>query len=231
MTAEAANLLSALDTFYEVAQALLRDVSRCGDAFFALGKEHPNPTPEQREEGQFWLRAFTRSFFALVEGVAYTLRQSALSLYNSGQLQLSEGEYALLAEKRYQWDKGKVRSMDNFNRALDNVQIAFTLFPRAFGIDFRLNVGDHRYESFQQAMRFRDAITHPRDPSDLELTSDAIKHLGKAVGWFSSEGLRMQRLCYDTIDPAVGSEWVQLRSGTRSEEGQAAPNQAAPADG
>lgn len=219
MTSEAANLLSALETFYEVTQVLRGDVSRCGDAFGALSKEHPSPTPEQREEGQFWLRAFTRSFFALVEGVAYTLRQSALSLYRSGQLVLSAGEYALLAEKRYQWHKGEVRETENFNRALDNVQIAFAQFPRAFGIDFHLNVGDHQYDSFQQAMKFRDTITHPKDPSDLALTSDAINHLGNAVGWFTSEALRMQRLCYDTIDPAVGAEWDQLR-GSRQNEGE-----------
>jgi hypothetical protein len=217
MTSEAANLLSALDTFYEVSQVLRRDVKRCGDSFGALKEGHPNPTPEQREEGQFWLRAFTRSFFALVEGVAYTFRQSALFLYKSGQLQLSEGEYALLAEKRYQWDMGKIREVDNFNRALDNVQIAFALFPRAFGVNFVLNVGDHRYNSFQQALKFRDTITHPKAPSDLALTGEVMNHLGNAVGWFSSEALRMQRLCYDTIDPAVWAEWVQLRGGTPSE--------------
>jgi len=211
MTPETANLLDALEVLYEVTMALHWDVVRCGEELKVLFENHPKPTPEQREEGQFWLRSFTRTFFALVEGVSFTLRQLTLALHERGQLRLSVGEQALLSEKRYFWDKGKVGSADAFNKALDNLQIALTLFPRAFGVEFQLTTGDHRYGSFRQALRLRDAITHPKNGQDLQLSNESIKQLYEALAWFPAEVQRMQRLCYGTIDPNVWEEWKQLR--------------------
>jgi hypothetical protein len=205
-TKEVENLVSALKAVRGATDALLEDVARCHDALKPLAENFPNPTPVQREEGQFWLRMFTRAVFALVEGVSYTMRQSAIALHQEGQLRLSPGELFLLLEKRYSWDNGNLREVNTFNSVLDNFHIAFTVFPRAFGVDFQLDTGDHRYGSFQHAIKLRHAITHPKLPEDLQLSSQAISQIHDGVKWFSSEGSRMYRLCYDTIDPRVG-EW------------------------
>ena len=212
MTREQESLLAALDTFYETTKALLWDVGRCHDALVPLVTDYPDPTPEQRREGQFWIRMFNRSLFALVEGVTYTMQQLAIRLHELGQLRLSLGELYILLQKRYRWDKGQVRESDNFNSAIDNLHIAFSFFPRAFGIDFSLDTQDHRYASFRQAMKIRDAITHPKSLRDLELSSAAISQISDAGKWFSSEGLRMQRLCYDAFPPEVVDEWLRMKA-------------------
>lgn len=212
MTPEAANRLDALEVLCEVTLALHWDVIRCGEELKMLFESYPNPTTEQREEGQFWLRSFTRTFFALVEGVSYTLRRLTLDLHERGQLRLSVGEQVLLSEKRYFWDKGAVGSADAFNKVLDNLQIALTLFPRAFGVEFQLTTGDHRYGSFRHALRLRDTITHPKNGQDLQLSRESIKQLSEALAWFPAEVKRMQHLCYDTVDPIVWEEWEQLRN-------------------
>lgn len=228
MTQEDASRLDALEAFYEVSLALHWDVVRCGEELKVLFENQPNPTFEQREEGQFWLRSFTRTFFAMVEGLSYTMRQLVLSFHESGQLHLPVGEHVLLLEKRYFWDKGKVGSADNFNKVLENLQIAFTLFPRAFGVEFQLSVGDHRYSSFRHALKLRHAITHPRNGQDLQLSSESIRQLSEAVSWFSGEAIRMRKLCHETIDPQIWTEWKQLREATKAKGEQ--PNTVGRAD-
>jgi hypothetical protein len=185
-------------------------VARCHDALKPFATEYPDPTPEQKKEGQFWIRMFSRTFFALVEGVTYTMRQLSIQLYESGQLPLSRGELYMLLQKRYRWEKGKVIETDDFGSAMNGLHIAFSLFPRAFGVDFSLDTKDHRYNSFQQALQIRHAITHPKSPRDLELSSEAILHIRDAGKWFSSEGLRMQKLCYESVDPELRAEWLRM---------------------
>jgi hypothetical protein len=201
----------ALDEFHDSTEALLGDVARCHDALKPLVTDYPDPTPEQRKEGQFWIRMFNRAFFALVEGVAYTMRHLAIQLHESGQLPLSPGELYVLLQKRYRFDKGKISEADAFNSAIDNIHIAFSLFPKAFDVDFSLDTKDQRYVSFRQAIKIRDAITHPKSPRDLELSSEAISQIGDAGKWFSSEGLRMQKLCYESVAPEVRAEWLQIK--------------------
>lgn len=209
ITKEAANLLSALEAVRDTAEGLLPDVARCHDALKPFAENYPNPTSDQRAEVQFWLRMFTHAVFALVEGVSYAIRLSAIALYHEGQLSLSPGEWFVLLEKRYSLRNGKLRESDAFNGVLDNLYIAFRLLPRAFGVDFKLDTGDHRYRAFRQAVELRNTITHPKHPEDLKLSQQAICYLDVGVKWFSSEGVRMLKVCLDTIDDQVLKEWQE----------------------
>lgn len=211
ITKEAANLLTALEVVRETSEQLLPDVARCHDALKPIVESYPNPTPAQREEVQFWLRMYTHAVFALVEGVSYVIRQSAIALHKEGQLPLSPGEWFVLLEKRYSLRNGKLRDSDAFNGVLDNLHLAFGLFPRAFGVGFNLDTGDHRYRAFRQAIELRNLITHPKHPEDLKLSSEAISSLGVGVKWFSSEGVRMLKACVDTIDSLTLREWTKMR--------------------
>src|SRR6185436_9163388 len=54
-TKEVENLVSALKAVRGATDVLLEDVARCHDALKPLAENYPNPPPDQREEGQFWL--------------------------------------------------------------------------------------------------------------------------------------------------------------------------------
>lgn len=201
MSSHASLLYSHLSNVFDVFRELQQDLLRCEDEFRRLHESFPDPTPEQRAEGQFWLRVSIRAFFSLVEGVAYTMRQSALVLKEAGHLPLSVGELVLLREKTYHWEKGKVEERDGHAKTLQGVQMAFTIFPRAFGISsFDLETSGHRYDAFQKALKIRHSVTHPKAIADLYLTPDQLKKVALAFAWFKAQMEALRDECRTRLE-------------------------------
>lgn len=193
-------LFEHLGRAFDVFNELQQDVLRCDTELRRLYERFPDPTLEQRNEGQFWLRTSIRSFFSLVEGVAYTMRQSALELHESQYLDLSLGEQVLLREKNYQWQKGRVQEREGYSKTLEGIQMAFTLFPRAFGANFSLEASGHRYDAFRKALGVRHSLTHPKCKDDLFLSTDQLQSMSLAVAWFVGQMESLRESCRKQLE-------------------------------
>jgi hypothetical protein len=157
-------------------------------------------TVDEKLEAQFWLRAFLRAFFAHVEGVTFAMRRAALEMHEQGHVGLSTAEACLLAEQRFVSERGKIKVLNTWNPLLDNVYLAFQVYPRAFRSSYALNTSDNGWACFQRALKLRDSVTHPKQPADLSLSPDSIRDLAAAIGWFSNQVVGMFTACLDGLE-------------------------------
>jgi hypothetical protein len=137
------------------------------------------------EEYMFWLRNLVRISFAQMEGVAYLMRQVVIWACERSDLSLTEGEVAKLAEEEIVDNEGEKTRKRRFNSFRDNIELAFKYFPQVFGASFRLNKGGAGWASFLNAIQTRNAVTHPKKPSEFMLSGTAVKEVRDTVIWFS----------------------------------------------
>jgi hypothetical protein len=105
-----------------------------------------------KEDNPFRRRNLIRTFFALVEGSIFGLKQIALNT----ELSLSEGEISLLEEKSYELrDNGKVKANTKYLKLLPNFRFAVQTFARAFCPSYQLKVDNQGWECFRKAFDIR----------------------------------------------------------------------------
>lgn len=132
------------------------------------------------------------------------MRDSALEFHEKGLLKLSLPEIVLLKEVSCVFDKGQVKEVQKFNKFIDNLQLRFALFLRAFGIDGGLDTGDHRWYSFKRALSFRDSITHPKGSDTYTPDAETMQHLKGAIAWFTGQITSLLDKCLDVVGEPVG---------------------------
>jgi hypothetical protein len=174
--------LAQLDALFH--QDTLRCLRRCHEL-----EQQSHQFRTDRElfrEYQFWCRALLRALFAHVEGLSYVMRRIVLWAHERGECELSFAEVSLLREESYSYNvqRKRIDKRHSPNRLLENLLLAFDLFPRTFGANFKLQLSDHRWDSFQTALRARHAITHPKTVEEFILTAEGISHLKESIAWF-----------------------------------------------
>jgi len=136
------------------------------------------------EEYGFWLRNLIRTCFAHFEGITFLMRQSAMWAAERSELSLTEVEAAKLAEEEVIGEGDQKRRKKRFNSFQENFELAFKYFPQAFGANFRLNKGDVGWPTLLRAIQVRNAVTHPKKPSEFMISGVALKDVGDTVIWF-----------------------------------------------
>jgi hypothetical protein len=140
----------------------------------------------KEDGGQYWRRALVRAFFAKVEGVIYCMKRIAYSCRFQPDVKFSEGELTSLIEKTHQPnDKGEVAAQRMQIPMKNNIKFAFSAYARAHLVDYKLNVGDNRWNDFKNSLLVRDRLTHPKEAHNLEVSDEELKSLQRAFDWFS----------------------------------------------
>lgn len=122
-----------------------------------------------KEGGVAQRRLLVRTLFSVLEAQAFVLKQHALESYRHGKVSFSPKELAGLEET------GK-----RFLSVKENLKLAVKSYAKARGVE---PLDLQSYEpSFSQALAVRHRITHPKHPSDLEMTTDEAQALGRASG-------------------------------------------------
>jgi hypothetical protein len=147
-------------------------------------EEKFNKNESTYEEYQFWLRGLIRTSFAHIEGVTFLMRQFAIWAWDRAELILTETEAAKLAEEEVVGEGEEKRRKRRFNSLQDNFELAFKYFPQVFKVQFRLNKGDVGWPTFLRAIQVRNAVTHPKKPSEFMLSGVAVKDVRDTVIWF-----------------------------------------------
>ncbi len=118
---------------------------------------------EEKRLDQYWLRSSFRSFFALVEAMAFAWKREALSAHARGALELSTGEMALLRDESYELTaNGKVVARTKFIPTKQNVRFAFGILSKTFNTVRVADFGISGWEIFQRSLLVRNRISHPK---------------------------------------------------------------------
>jgi hypothetical protein len=171
-----------IEDMTDIFKALEFDVDRCLQPFTKLH----DVKPEDAEELAFWLRTFIRSFFAMVEGVTFTLKQAAFEVGKVYKYSFTPAEIAAITERSPKIQNGKVIE-DTMKVSLqENLKFSFSVFARVFEVQCELDTSTHGWQSLRQAIKLRDGLMHPKSLSDLQPFKD-FKTVTEAYKWFKQQ--------------------------------------------
>ncbi|CAN5389970.1 hypothetical protein BH11PSE11_BH11PSE11_12240 [soil metagenome] len=130
-------------------------------------------------------RSLVRAIFALIEGITYGIKQTALELDNKLERRLTEVERMAISETAASiGSKGQVEINSVYPKVKNNVLFAFNMLGKATGSAYQLEIGVVGWEAFQKSLLVRDRITHPKQASDLAISDPEIEVLKAAFWWF-----------------------------------------------
>jgi hypothetical protein len=130
-------------------------------------------------------RTLIRTYFALIEGLAYQLRHVTLaSLEGTGLL--SDGDVAILREERHQLSpQGAVEAKDNFQSMLPSLLFALRVYAKNHEATFVPRTSDNGWNCLRKAVDIRDRLTHPKSLADLAITEEDGAVFAAGVKWWN----------------------------------------------
>jgi len=150
-----------------------------------------NPTP-------FAHRTLIRTYFSLVEGLAFQLRQVTLATLEPHPDRLTAAELSLLREERYSLNKkGEPEASENFQRVLPNLLFTIRCYLKNHGASFEPDVSHHGWQALQHTVAVRNRVTHPKSVSDLTLTEEDLRRLIAASVWWKKTIFEMFDACQE----------------------------------
>lgn len=134
---------------------------------------------------QLWKRAAVRCLFAHVEAVAFRLKRLACLGHRMLGVDLTSEELAAIEGIGFLVDDtGEVKRRPQWIPALPNLRFAFKVFSKVYKLDWSPDFGGEGWQNFQQALKVRDRITHPRTQADITITVDDFEAIKTAQGWW-----------------------------------------------
>ena len=164
-----------------------------GDASKALGDDIDELAELYRSNSSPPVtRSLVRAYSAYIEASVFEMRQEALQRYRDNPELFSPEEESVLLEKSVFLDrKGKVQSKDDYQPFLPLVLFSIRAYARSYGANFEPDTGDHRWESFQHFVSFRNRLMHPKSLQNIEFDGDDLSKMMEALDWFHDTNMLM----------------------------------------
>jgi len=133
-------------------------------------------------------RNLIRIFGALVDALAFHLKQRVLHLSKAGIAKLDSGRLSILEEANYDLrENGAVERRPRRLPFLPNFRFAFQEFFKFHGGTFALDVTGEDWKNFCCAVQLRNRMMHPRSAEDLKVERNELKRLLAAIEWFGTQ--------------------------------------------
>lgn len=194
------HLHRGLKRVWELYKAAAEDREAVDELLSAWTDDKKNVAASHSDSFAFLVRSLVRTFFAEVEAMNSAFAASLLEFDTQGIVSLSVSERVILEEKSYALSGGKIKERQSFNPFLENFRFRYSRFLEAYGVELTLAVEDHRWGSFQKALKVRDSITHPKTVLDFRVSRDTVKQVGDAISWFSDQATGLFDRCHDVLE-------------------------------
>ena len=116
-----------------------------------------------------WKRNFVRTLVAVIEGHSYMLRQIAAIEFECKPQELSKKELQVITSG----DDSNIR--ERIKYTLSGSYKIFNYPPPDFGTK--------DWENAQEGLNWRNDLTHPKTPADLEVASDSWTRIDSGLIW------------------------------------------------
>jgi len=131
---------------------------------------------------QYLQRTAIRTTFAMIEGLLNILNQTVLDYHKGGVAQLTPKEIENLTEEKR---KANGEITPNFMRTSKKMVFSFNLFAQKIGgIEYSVDNTTSEWAQFENAIRIRNRITHPRNLEDMMLNEKEIISVLDVSKWF-----------------------------------------------
>ncbi len=130
-------------------------------------------------------RMAVRTIFSDIEGICFLMKVNALLLGQIKNIDFRREEIALINEESYYLaNNGKVKTGRAYLDSKSNFRFAFKILARAKKSDFELDVSGTEWNNYQEALRIRNRITHPKKLEDMIISEEDYEKAFKVYGWF-----------------------------------------------
>lgn len=120
-------------------------------------------------------RTFIRAMFAEIEAWMYLFRRLSLEPSGGAEITLNEAEKALLKEEDYEiGEKGDVRVRPYFGKFLPTFRFVVAMYIKVNGLQTVIDYSTGGWDALQKAVKIRNRLTHPREPTELEVAEDEV---------------------------------------------------------
>lgn len=161
-------------------ESLSSDVNRCVNFF--REKSDAQLQASSDEEKLFWFRTLIRTAFARIEGTLYMMKQTAWLVSKETSHQFTDDELSFIIGKAY---KNSVPTKAFKSVSLQqNILRTFKLFTLILKINFELDTESRGWNDFQQTIRIRNGLMHPKLLSDIYPKDEDIRRVVNASQWF-----------------------------------------------
>lgn len=138
----------------------------------------------------FWRRIYIRSLFATVEADIFQRKQLALAGH-AVNATFDERELTILREVQYNVaNNGAISESPRFIPLATNYRLSFQFAGRVINTRFQLDVGGESWREFLQCIEIRNGITHPKNPSDLEISNAGAEIAERVSSWCRENGIQ-----------------------------------------
>lgn len=133
-----------------------------------------------KNNSQVIRRAYCRALFSKIDGINSLLKQHAERFGDPDDETL-----LLLQDKKISKDtKQKVKS---FRRPPDDLFFAIETFAWTIAGEPMINRNSEGWKKFEEAVKIRNRITHPKKKQDLIISNEDIKLLHKIEHWHDTQ--------------------------------------------
>lgn len=136
------------------------------------------------ERSPYARRTYVRTFFSMIDGLTYQLKQLALERESEGLVNFSPSE------------RDQLREDTKFIRAPENIRLSLECLGRAYGSDYRPAYGNHRWGSLKRAIAIRHHVTHPKKLGDLEISDADLQIILDGMKWYHDNLCEVLRQCF-----------------------------------
>jgi hypothetical protein len=131
------------------------------------------------------MRAYIRAVFASIEGHTFALKQLALRQSEHDRGDFSDAELAMLREEAFDLNEvGQAYSQPKFLQLPKNVRFSFEVCSRPFGFRYQIDVSSQGWNTFRQAIKVRNRLTHPKSIEDLHISDSDILCVAETAHWY-----------------------------------------------
>jgi len=137
------------------------------------------------EDTQFMRRAFCRSVFQFVDGIASDLKAD-VSRHESPEL-IGDHAYLALQDKKiiHKGDKQKIiKSRSGFAK---NIDFAFDIYGWTAGVDLDLKENSKEWKRFHRCIAIRNRVVHPKTLEDMQVSKSDLDDMLKMFIWLREE--------------------------------------------
>ena len=139
----------------------------------------------EKNQKQFWRRTFVRSLFAGIEGINHRMKHFSMLLANIHEIDLTHAQIAVLREETYSLnEKGVATSSKSKLRTKENLCFTVKTFARVCNSSYQVDRNSEEWASFNEALRIRDRLTHPKSSDDLIISDTELKTVQKTFKWY-----------------------------------------------
>jgi hypothetical protein len=139
----------------------------------------------ESEPTEFARRCLCRTVFSMIEAQISLLKASALLFSVNNKNCFSEQEILALQDcDSFVTDNGAVATRPAKIRLKDNLKLAFRLYGRSRGKDYKISYQTPGGMAFTSAIGTRDRLAHPKDSKDWIIGKDKAKLILEAWSWF-----------------------------------------------